>query len=354
MSLFDIEESKNTAKKNCGGSVSEKSVSFVQEKKQKQSKALKIKDVEEKEIGEINRRELKKISSFFEIEDRILNQFCNGKMHHATMLSGKYGIGKATFAYWLASRMILSSCKDEEREMHIELLTRNIHPDVMFLELSEGENEIKIEQVRILLEKIMIKSTYGNKFVIIDDINSVNKNGVNALLKTLEEPPANTYFFLINHKISRLLDTIYSRCNEIKMRLSHGECMKVLQQMHTDWLFDDVEFYANISDNSINFANLAADFGLKTIIVNGLKNEKLNLPNLLNVLYGQIERNCKTLSRVLKQSFLEKILMYLISENINFDIAKNCECILQIVKQNTQLLKQFADIKLFDLPVRFV
>ena len=352
MPLFDITEEVSLMKKDY--SIDDVKLASTQDKKQKQTKVLKIKDVDDDGLDDATKRELRESPFFSDIENRLLNQFCIGKMHHATMFSGKYGIGKATFAYWLISRMILSSCKDEEQEMHIELLRRNIHPDVMFLELLAGDNEIKIEQVRILFEKIMIKSTYGNKFVVIDDINSINKNGINALLKTLEEPPTDTYFFLINHETSRLLDTVYSRCNEIKMRVSHDECVKILQQMHTDWSFDDTEFYANISDNSINLANIAADLRLKQIVINGLNNEKLDLYGLLNVLYDQIDKNCKTFSRVLKQSFLEKIIMYLINMSINSDVEKKSSCNLQILKQNTQLLHQFMDIKLFDLPVRFV
>ena len=138
--------------------------------------------------------------------------------------------------------------------------TTNIHPDVFFLTKKDKENEIKVEQVRELINKISFRPMYGNKFVIVDDINSVNTNGVNALLKTLEEPPSNTYFFLINHRSRRLLDTIYSRCNEIKMSMSKIDCSAVLKDGVSDDVgmenekifFDDeeVEFYTNLSGNS--------------------------------------------------------------------------------------------------------
>ena len=330
------------------------------EKKEKiKVKTQKIKDIEEEIIDYQNLKELKQISSFLDVEDKILEQFKNNRLHHTTMLSGNYGIGKATFAYWIISRMILSTCKDLENErnlkaMHIELLERNIHPDVFFLELQDGENEMKIEQIRTLLEKIAVKSTYGNKFIVIDDINSINKNGINAMLKTLEEPPVNTYFFLINHCTTKLLDTIYSRCHEIKMSFSRNDCLKVLQQMHEDWSFDEIEFYTDISNNSIKFANILAELGLKTIINNGGNNQNLSISQLLNVAYERIDTGCKTLSKVLKKTLLERIMMFILNKSIISDVETNNRCNLQVVRQNTQILKQFIDIKKFDLPVRFV
>lgn len=298
-------------------------------------------------------QELKEIKSFSEIKEKLLDQFNKKTLHHAIMLSGNYGIGKATFAYWLVSNMIIDECKKQNNDenlikMHINLLEKNIHPDVFFLNIQEGENEIKIDQVREMLNKINLKSTYGNKFVIIDDINSINFNGLNTLLKTLEEPFKNTFFLIIDHQTTRLLDTIYSRCNKIKLSLSSEECMSILQQLHPDWSKEDIKFYANISGNSINFANKLHELDI-TKSINSITNNQ-EIANLLNKFSKQIDTKYNNLSRILKISLLEQIIMFFIKRNINSCEVPN----EQIIKQNNSLLKQIIDIKSYELPVRFI
>ena len=133
----------------------------------------------------------------------MLERFKNKTLHHATMIVGDYGIGKATCAYWLISQMVLSQITDEEiKTANLQLLQEGVHPDVFALQAKAGENEIKVDDVRLLIDKLSLKSVYGNKFILIDDINSINANGVNALLKILEEPQDGTFFFIINHKRS--------------------------------------------------------------------------------------------------------------------------------------------------------
>jgi len=353
MQLFSIEENiENNTKKE-----DKKETKIVEKQETKTTKKVekktqKVKEIEE-DVDDRKIRELKKIETFSNIETSILNQFKQNKLHHATMLSGKYGIGKATFAYWLITQLILQTCENKEnssnlKEMHIEMLKRNIHPDVFFLELLDGENEIKIEQIRNFIEKISLKSTYGNKFVIIDDINSINNNGVNALLKTLEEPPENTYFFIINHQNTQLLDTIYSRCNEIKMKFTKNDCVKILYQQNQDLKDDEIEFYATASCNSVRLSNILMKIEIKKIIE---ENKDLKTSNLLNLIYKTIDVNCKDISKITKISLLENILFYFINKNIKLDNNENTKT---IVSANNSLIKQFNDIKTFDLPVLFV
>ena len=317
----------------------------------KSKKPAKIKEIKQDEEEIKNLKPLQQIKSFKAVEENIVSQFKNNKLHHAIMLSGKYGIGKATFAYWLISRLILSTCenkdnKEELTQMHLEMLNRNIHPDVFFLELQENENEIKIEQIRSFIEKISLKSTYGNKFIIIDDINSINKNGINALLKTLEEPPENTYFFIINHQNSVLLDTIYSRCNEIKLKLSKNDCMQILQNQNENLTFDEIEFYTTVSNNSIKLANILIDLDIKTTLQQPQKTA-----TLLNIIYKSIEVKYKQLSRTIKMSVLENIITYLIHQKIINDENDNVK---NNIIENNSILKQFYNMKTFELPVLFI
>ena len=384
-------------------------------------KNIKIKEIDEdKEANKCNRkiREIKEITSFRELERSILKQFFEKKLHHAIMLSGDYGIGKATFAYWIVTQMILSQFNEHEelRNANFELLQNNIHPDVFFLTLSPDENEIGVDDVRCLLNKLYLKSTYGSKFVIIDDIDSVNVNGLNALLKTLEEQPNNTYFFIINHGIAKVLDTIYSRCCKIDLSITTNECIDILHKLYKDWTNEDVEFYTKISGNSVAFAKMLFDLNIKQCIteyssyslsffrnVIAIKNEPSAVSNtkkvandkkhifnkktinLLNGIYYEIDKKYKSLSKILKIFLLEKIIVYLLNENISImnnknyianidnnvpaesnDVTSNNiddgneyteqgsdEFTKQIVAMNAKIIKQLIDIKTFDLPVQF-
>ena len=351
MSLFDDEPKKidekqdNSVKNNLHRTESSIVV------KKSNSRSIKAREIKDDEIVFVPKREIKEIKAFKKIGELLLRYFKENKLHHTLMFSGDYGIGKATFAYWLIAEIIVSLNK-EQKDMHLELLRNNIHPDVFFLE--EGENEIKIEQIRKFLAKITFKSTYGYKFAIIDDINSINSNGVNALLKTLEEPPDNTFFFIINHKISKILDTIFSRCNEIKMNFSNNECVEVLRHMHNNWNNDDIAFYSMISGNSVHFANILADINVKKMIHNDIYDQSFdNLPYLLTEIYNLIDMHCKNLSKTLKISLLERVLMYVIQNNIE-KFAKDNNSDKRNVVVIKSLIKQFTEIKKFELPVRFV
>ena len=330
--------------------------------KKKTTKEPKVKLVEDKQEVSKELREIKKIHSFDAVGERILQKFQNDKLHHATMLSGSFGIGKATFAYWLIYQMIVSKAQNEEmKQANLQLLQENRHPDVFILQSSDGK-EISVEKVRELLDGFLsLKSTYGHKFVLIDDINSVNINGMNALLKSLEEPTKNTFFFIINHKISVLLDTIYSRCNEEKLILSSSDCRKILTQQHDELTSDEISIYADMSENSVAFANILISLNVCKMADFLLDYNEINETNIIiiankikqsiNNLWGILDSNFKSLPRVLKIALLEKILYYLLSklQKIKTDSANTGKVVLFA---NT-LTKQFIDMKQFELPVRF-
>ena len=103
--------------------------------------------------------------------------------------------------------------------------------DVIFLKAEEGKN-IKIEDIREL-KSILSKSTLSNKprFTVIDEVEFLNINSVNALLKTLEEPSKNNYFILINNQQSNLIETISSRCLKNNIYLNSIERKIVIKHL---------------------------------------------------------------------------------------------------------------------------
>ena len=322
-------------------------------KKTKLKKEPKIKVLEEQSVESINKREIKEIDSFSGFSERILQQFKNKNLHHAIMLSGNFGIGKATCAYWLISQMILlkHSDNEEEKQAQLQLLAENIHPDVFILSPSQQE-EINIDDIRRLISRISLRSTYGEKFVLIDDINSININGLNALLKTLEEPPENTFFFIVNNQTSKILDTIYSRCRLEKLSITRNECIKILQKHHDHLKYDEVCAYTDMSGNSICIAEVLIDCGLLKHEVSDLSMLKKNL----NEIYSLLDKyDNNKLSNNMKLTILGRLMLYFIN-NVYKKIVQNekSDLVKNIASQSNQIIKQFIDIKTFDLPVKFV
>ena len=103
--------------------------------------------------------------------------------------------------------------------------------DVIFLQAEEGKN-IKIDDVRDLKEIISRSSLTNNpRFIIIDEVEFLNSNSVNALLKTLEEPSDDNYFILINNQQADLIETISSRCLKSNIYLNLQQQKKIIDHL---------------------------------------------------------------------------------------------------------------------------
>ena len=161
-----------------------------------------------------------------------------GRMHHGWILSGRKGMGKATFAVAAARELLASDGGGWSDPLN--------HPDILALEpLADGDDEerkraegkpfkakrnISVDQVRALQRRLNTRPTLGERrAVIVDAADDLEKGAANALLKSLEEPPAGTMFLLVAHRIGRLQATIRSRCRVLRFaELSNAEVGSVL------------------------------------------------------------------------------------------------------------------------------
>ena len=152
------------------------------------------------------------------------------KLPNTILLSGPKGLGKSTFAYHIINYLLskseerkysVKSLVIDENNLSYKHLNTNTHPNFFLIENNLLEKDIKIDQVRNLL-KFLNKTTYsGNlKIIMIDNVENLNLNSSNALLKAIEEPKNNTFFFIIYDSASKILDTVKSRCAEFKFALS--------------------------------------------------------------------------------------------------------------------------------------
>ena len=155
------------------------------------------------------------------------------RMHHAWMLVGREGLGKAAFARAAAVELVADP---GTHQPPIEN-----HPDILWLaQLPANDDEAKkrddgrayatkrnisVDQVREMQRRLNTRPTLGSRrAVIIDPADVLEKGAANALLKSLEEPPQGTVFLLVVHQPGRLLPTIRSRCQVLRFRtLDAGE-----------------------------------------------------------------------------------------------------------------------------------
>ncbi len=142
------------------------------------------------------------------------------RLPHALLVQGEKGIGKTLFVHglvkkWLCQQQQAFACGQCKS---CQLITAQTHPDVMTIALEEKAKQIKVDQIRAVVDFVYKTAQMnGLKMVIIDTAENMNINAANALLKCLEEPAADTILVLLSHAPNRLLPTIRSRCQAIIM-----------------------------------------------------------------------------------------------------------------------------------------
>ncbi|WIY54361.1 AAA family ATPase [Devosia sp. YIM 151766] len=160
----------------------------------------------------------------------ILGQLAENRLPGAIMLHGPQGIGKATLAFELAAA-ILTATGDEDPLRVREQIAAMSHPNLSVLRRRPKDSKsfysvIRVEDVRELREGLHhTRGRAGHRIAILDSIDDCNPSAANALLKTLEEPPADTTFFLISHRPGQLLPTIRSRCHNLALRALPDELL---------------------------------------------------------------------------------------------------------------------------------
>jgi len=162
-------------------------------------------------------------------EDMFLSAFNARSLHHAWLLTGGRGIGKATFAY-RAARFLLSQDQADAALRPASLAVPATHPAArqiaagahssLFVLGSDAESSasIGVESVRKLRAFLSLTSPGGWRAMIVDSANDLTIASANALLKAVEEPPPRTAFFLISHGAASVMPTIRSRCIKLAFR----------------------------------------------------------------------------------------------------------------------------------------
>ena len=162
------------------------------------------------------------------------------KLPNIILLSGQKGLGKSTLAYHFIN-YVLSKNEDYNYDQNrfiinpenrsFKTILNKSNTNLTSIDINDDKKFIDIAQIRELISNLK-KSSLNDKprFVLIDNIEFLNINSVNSLLKVIEEPSYNVYFILINNN-KRIIRTLLSRCINFKISLSHEESLEIAQSL---------------------------------------------------------------------------------------------------------------------------
>ena len=207
--------------------------------------------------------------------------WASGRLHHAWLLAGPRGVGKASFARAAATRVLAEAAGPTVELPGLEtpsdhpiarLLAAGSHPDFRWLERLERPTgglarNISVDQVRSLGNLLSVTPSMSAwRAIVIDAVDDLEASAANALLKMLEEPPPNTLFFLVSHAPGRLLPTIRSRCRRLDFsRLSDEVMTSLLNRSLPETNSAEIERLVEFSKGSIGRAQDIATLDLAAL-----------------------------------------------------------------------------------------
>ena len=193
-----------------------------------------------------------KLLSFKDNFKELVNLSLRNKLPNKLIFSGHKGIGKSTFAFHLINYLF---SKDEEGSYNLEdneininnksykLVSNNTHPNLLLID-STDKKFIEVSKIREILN-FSSKTSFSNKkkIVLINNVEKMNINASNALLKILEEPSTNLFFILIHNSHKKLISTINSRCIKFNFLITESEKEEIINNVI------DNDFYESLSSD---------------------------------------------------------------------------------------------------------
>ncbi|GAA5106999.1 DNA polymerase III subunit delta' [Bartonella jaculi] len=295
-------------------------------------------------------------------------------LHHALLLEGERGIGKATLAFHFAWNILSSQKGDFLQPEHDSItwrqITRGSHPNLLHVsrrfdvKTQKFKTGILIDDIRDIMHFLnQTSQDNGWRIVIIDSADDMGRSAANAILKTLEEPPTKTLFILITHSSGRLLPTIRSRCQKISLRpLCNDEMKKVITHVFSNQDVTDEEIVEVIIPRSKGSPRRAAllicQGGLEIVktIDTFLEQSVCNLA----IVHTLAQTLSSPSSSIQFQQFCDELLdkiekrAIMLSERGDLVRSKKCAWVLQEIHQEIGEIQTFnLDKKQFIINLLF-
>ncbi len=212
-------------------------------------------------------------------ETELLQAFRNKRLHHAWLITGPRGVGKATLAFRFARFLLAHGNENSDRfalpeeQLAPDLLIASEHP--IFKRIASGGHadlisvsrrmndrtgrlrpEIGVEDIRSIANLLAHTSAEGGwRVVVIDAAEDMSRSSANALLKVLEEPPARSIFLLVSHMPGQVLPTIRSRCRQIALKpLDRSDVLALMRRYCPAMAPEEADRIASLSEGSIGSA----------------------------------------------------------------------------------------------------
>ncbi len=256
------------------------------------------------------------------------------------MLSGKKGIGKSTFISHFLHFYFDKIHYDYNKKAYLvksnfhKQFRENIFPNIFYL--NSSKQKINIEEIRNLKIKLSKSSINKNKrFVIIDEIETLNINCLNALLKIIEEPGTNDHFILINNKNKFLLETIKSRALELKIFLKKKINIDITKSL-IDYFNQDILFDYNL---------------VKTSPGNFIKYNHLFKEKKIDITDDFLKNFIKILNHYKKEknSFFKDLLIFYTDYHLQNNLSKLSTDSTNLIEKRYFIIKKINDYFLYNL-----
>jgi len=213
-----------------------------------------------------------------EIFLNLKNLYDKNLLPNKIIFSGNSGIGKSTFAYHLAN-YIFSNGEDNkyntkenlilQKNRSYNLILNNSHPNFFLISNDDDKKNIQISKIREMISFTNKSSFNGDsKIILIDNVEFLNINSINALLKVIEEPNDKIFFFLIHNSKTKILDTLNSRCIKFNFYLKNEDKLKIINKISNS------DFYNDLNNDFKNNYNSPGDI---ISLYNFFKNNNIDL-----------------------------------------------------------------------------
>ena len=273
----------------------------------------------------------------------LIKLYKNNNYPNKILLSGQKGIGKATMAFHFIN-YVLTLNEDHKYDLQkfsinaessqFKTILNKSNTNFISINVSTDKKTIDINQIRQLIIQLN-KSSFNTKprFVLIDNIELLNVNSINALLKVLEEPNENIYFILI-HNNKKILSTLLSRCINFKMNLTHKDCIEISNIL----LNDNLENL--VSNNLINYYSTPGE--IYNLVQFSLQNKynisKIDLKSFLQLLIKDVHYKKNDFIYNLIYNLIE---FYLRNSDLSFSDL--------VYKKYSYFIKKISDAKTYNL-----